>query len=363
MRGRKSEKTSQLREVKKLRGSRQTRRSRPEEQATDKTTSQASQASDSCKTAKIDRTTKADQAARVAQTSQKTRHNKVSQVVHPSQSIQVDQALRFDKTPQQATQSDQVKQVAQTFHAAHATYNDFAGDSRDMATRRASETGSNKKKSTHNLLLECAGQLFAERGYSGTSIKMIADVSKQNIAAVNYHFGTKQNLFVCALKHVLSHIMQPVETEADDAKETLAVRLRIFIHDRCMFLLSGKAPAWYGKLIVRAGFEIPFAEDQKSIEVFKPDFEFLENLAVRIKKDVDPIRARWWAYSVVGQIFFYVFGRDMIKIANPDTSFDIRTVNAISEHIYELSLEWLTHEQPPKPLRRPLNSKKTGRPA
>ena len=221
--------------------------------------------------------------------------------------------------------------------------------------------GEIQKKSTGDLLLEYAGQLFAEHGYSGTSIKMIADASKQNIAAVNYHFGTKQNLFICALKHVLSHIMQPVKTETGDSKEVLAVLLRIFIHDRCMFLLSGKAPAWYGKLIVRAGFEIPFAEDQKTIEVFKPDFEFLENLAGRIKKGVEPMQARWWAYSVVGQIFFYVFGRDMIKIANPDTCFDIRTVNAISEHIYELSLEWLMHEQPPKPLRKTLNRKKPGK--
>jgi len=221
-----------------------------------------------------------------------------------------------------------------------------------------SDADASRKKTTGELLLDCAGQLFAEHGYSGTSIKMIADASKQNIAAVNYHFGTKQNLFICALKHVLSHIMQPVKTEAGESKEILSVLLRVFIHDRCMFLLSGKAPAWYGKLIVRAGFETPFAEDQKSIKVFKPDFEFLENLAGRIKKGVDPVRARWWAYSVVGQIFFYVFGRDMIKTANPDTSFDIRTVNAISEHIYELSLEWLMHEQPPKPLKKSSDGKK-----
>ena len=324
MRGKKPEKTSQLREVKKLKGSSQTRRARPAEQATDKTTSQASDAS---KTVKITQISDTDQAAQVAQTSLNN-------------------------------QADQVVQVAQTSRAARATYNGFADDSRDLATRSASETVTKTKKSTHDLLLECAGQLFAEHGYSGTSIKMIADASNQNIAAVNYHFGTKQNLFICALKHVMSHIMQPVETEADDSKEILAVRLRIFIHDRCMFLLSGKAPAWYGKLIVRAGFEIPFAADQKSIEVFKPDFEFLENLAVRIKKGVDPAKAKRWAYSVVGQIFFYVFGRDMIKIANPDTSFDIRSVNAISEHIYELSLEWLLHEQPPKPLKKSPEGKK-----
>ena len=276
---------------------------------------------------------------------------------------------RHAKQPKQAKQIREAGETSQARQGGRArTSSDKPVTAKAAAMNRGRQTDefisdvdASRKKSTGELLLDCAGQLFAEHGYSGTSIKMIADASKQNIAAVNYHFGTKQNLFICALKHVLSHIMQPVKTEAGDSKEILSVLLRIFIHDRCMFLLSGKAPAWYGKLIVRAGFETPFAEDQKSIEVFKPDFEFLENLAGRIKKGVDPVRARWWAYSVVGQIFFYVFGHDMIKIAKPDTSFDIRTVNAISEHIYELSLEWLMHEQPPKPLKKsPENKKPAG---
>lgn len=265
------------------------------------------------------------------------------------------------RKPEKASQPGPTTRTGRTGQSSAQLVKDkkVTRNSRNQTNEYNSDVDAGRKKSTGELLLDCAGQLFAEHGYSGTSIKMIADASRQNIAAVNYHFGTKHNLFVCALKHVLSHIMQPVKTEAEGSKETLTALLHIFIHDRCMFLLSGKAPAWYGKLIVRAGFEIPFAEDQKSIEVFKPDFEFLENLAGKIKKGVDPLRARWWAYSVVGQIFFYVFGRDMIKIANPDTSFDIRTVNAISDHIYEMSLEWLIRGQPVKPLQKPFNSKKT----
>lgn len=262
------------------------------------------------------------------------------------------------RKPEKASQPRQTTKTGR-LSAQLVTDKKVARNSRNQTNKCDFDADVGKKKSTGELLLDCAGQLFAEHGYSGTSIKMIADASRQNIAAVNYHFGSKQNLFVCAMKHVLSHIMQPVKSKAEGSKETLTALLRVFIHNRCMFLLSGKAPAWYGKLIVRAGFEITFAEDQKSIEVFKPDFEFLENLAGKIKKGVDPLRARWWAYSVVGQIFFYVFGRDMIKIANPDTSFDMRTVNAISDHIYEMSLAWLINGQPAKPVPKPFNSKKT----
>jgi AcrR family transcriptional regulator len=63
-----------------------------------------------------------------------------------------------------------------------------------------------KKVPTRQLLLETAGELFAENGMKGTSIKMIADRSKQNIAAANYHFGSKKNLFIETLKFVVDKL-------------------------------------------------------------------------------------------------------------------------------------------------------------
>jgi len=64
----------------------------------------------------------------------------------------------------------------------------------------------NKKVSTRQLLLETAGELFAENGMKGTSIKMIAEKSKQNIAAANYHFGSKKNLYIETLKFVVDKL-------------------------------------------------------------------------------------------------------------------------------------------------------------
>lgn len=38
-------------------------------------------------------------------------------------------------------------------------------------------------------------QLFAERGFEGTSIRDIAEKASVNVAMVNYYFGTKEKLF------------------------------------------------------------------------------------------------------------------------------------------------------------------------
>jgi AcrR family transcriptional regulator len=47
---------------------------------------------------------------------------------------------------------------------------------------------------TKTALLQAAKRLVAERGYAGTSVRELAAVSGANIAAVNYHFGSREKL-------------------------------------------------------------------------------------------------------------------------------------------------------------------------
>ncbi len=195
------------------------------------------------------------------------------------------------------------------------------------------------KVSTHDQLLETAGRLFAEHGFKGASIKMIADASGQNIAAVNYHFGSKQNLLIETLKFVLGKIMTPIHAQQSCRKANLLKELEKYIIDRCQFLLSDPDTLWYGKLVVRAGFEMSL--NIKDIEFYKPDFDYLEHLATRIKSTLTPQEAKYWAYSVVGQIFFYVYGRDMILLANQQSAFTAKAIRAIAGHIFSMAADWL----------------------
>jgi len=50
-------------------------------------------------------------------------------------------------------------------------------------------------KSSRDRLLDTAEELFAEKGFNSTSIREITAKSHSNIAAVNYHFGGKENLY------------------------------------------------------------------------------------------------------------------------------------------------------------------------
>lgn len=48
--------------------------------------------------------------------------------------------------------------------------------------------------STKDRILGAAEELFAQFGFSGTSLRQVTSHADVNIAAVNYHFGSKENL-------------------------------------------------------------------------------------------------------------------------------------------------------------------------
>src|SRR5439155_1476989 len=49
-------------------------------------------------------------------------------------------------------------------------------------------------------LLAAAAALFAERGFHGTKIRDIAARARVNVAAGNYHYGSKKALYLAVLR-------------------------------------------------------------------------------------------------------------------------------------------------------------------
>ncbi len=60
---------------------------------------------------------------------------------------------------------------------------------------------------TRRHILETAVRLFAEHGYADTTSKMICREAGVNIAAVNYHFGSRDDLYRAVLDDVHEHIV------------------------------------------------------------------------------------------------------------------------------------------------------------
>ncbi len=65
------------------------------------------------------------------------------------------------------------------------------------------ESGSKRK------LFDAAEELFAAKGFEAVSVRDITQLAKTNVAAVNYHFGSRESL----LNLVMARYMSPVNEE------------------------------------------------------------------------------------------------------------------------------------------------------
>lgn len=57
-------------------------------------------------------------------------------------------------------------------------------------------------------LLEAAEQLFAERGFESVSVRDVTQQAKANVAAVNYHFGSRDGLIAMVVTRYVTPVNQ-----------------------------------------------------------------------------------------------------------------------------------------------------------
>lgn len=61
---------------------------------------------------------------------------------------------------------------------------------------------------TKERILHAAEDLFAQHGFAGTSLRQVTSRADVNIAAVNYHFGSKENLVHEVFKHRMDQMSE-----------------------------------------------------------------------------------------------------------------------------------------------------------
>lgn len=87
---------------------------------------------------------------------------------------------------------------------------------------------------TKDSILQAAQELFAEKGFPATSMREITTRAEVNLAAVNYHFGSKEGLLHALVRQCLEPInaerlsqLDAAEADAAAKGETVALRTTI----------------------------------------------------------------------------------------------------------------------------------------
>jgi len=94
--------------------------------------------------------------------------------------------------------------------------------------------------STCDRILDAAERLFAEEGFHVTSLRQITQAAEANLAAVNYHFGSKQALILAVFRRRLDALNQARLERLDaalDAEQVpaLEVVLDAFVYPAMAF--------------------------------------------------------------------------------------------------------------------------------
>lgn len=95
---------------------------------------------------------------------------------------------------------------------------------------------------TKEKILHTARAIFAVKGFEGTSVRQIAHLAEVNIAAVNYHFTSKEKLFEQVIEFVFRETSKNIRLRREEYPhekvEDLAVWIFGYFIDRADILRS-----------------------------------------------------------------------------------------------------------------------------
>jgi AcrR family transcriptional regulator len=192
---------------------------------------------------------------------------------------------------------------------------------------------------TREFILNAAGRIFAQNGFHATTVRQITREAGVNLAAVNYHFRDKQELYLHVLKRA-HH--SAAATAVADLPGPASVRLRAFIHSFIAYLLDPKRPEWHGVLIAREMAKPTLALDRLIDESVRPVKQRVAGIVREILGPGATERQIGLAcLSVIGQCLHYVHCREMIARLFPKGSEIHRDVDGLAEHIYQFSFAGL----------------------
>ncbi len=185
---------------------------------------------------------------------------------------------------------------------------------------------------TRNRLLDAAEHLFAEKGFSGVSLREIVRKATVNVAAAHYHFGSKESLF----EEVFSRAAQPVKEQTFDmlARAEMAKGQPDYLEQIIRALIvpgflagsdSGRGNRNYGKL--RAYL---FLEDRRfANKVFKRFYAEITQRSIEVIRSALPdLKTReiaWRFHVLLGTLVFTTVPAGRV---HPFTSQSYRPENA-----------------------------------
>lgn len=195
---------------------------------------------------------------------------------------------------------------------------------------------------TRNKLLDAAGQVFADFGYHGATVRDICARAGVNVALVNYYFGDKLELYTEVLRHSIGASADGIIQQALKSTAPPEEALCELIHAMLRRVCWGDRPGWHYRLMVHEFAQPTPAMATVIDETMRPVYErFRAIIGGMLGLPLDDDKVRLCAHSVIAQIVHYVHSRHVISQLWPQLELNPERVAEISTHIADFSLAYL----------------------
>jgi len=203
----------------------------------------------------------------------------------------------------------------------------------------STDTSSDQGQGTRRRLLDAAAELFATRGYRNVAIRDICEQACANIAAINYHFGSKDKLHIAAIDHARQRALKEHPTPAaasDRPAGPLTPAMRLHRHLRAMLgraFATGPA-AWYMQIVLREMVDPTPALGTALDENIGPHQRRLEAIVAQvIKQDPDSEQVKDVAAAILATAIYYHSCRPAIQHLRPGFAFNQESADRITDTI------------------------------
>jgi len=189
---------------------------------------------------------------------------------------------------------------------------------------------------TRESIIRAAGEVFGRHGFDGTTIRQITKRAGVNVAAVNYHFRDKAELYLRVLREAKC---QTMERTVFSTAGTPEEQLRGFIFSFVGSLLDPARPAWHTQVVTQEMMRPTPALDTLVREMTEPIYrQVREVIAAVAGVKLPGAKLDMLTASVLGQCLFYVRSRPMLERLAPELSQGADRIEQIAEHITTFSL-------------------------
>ncbi|BBM03857.1 TetR/AcrR family transcriptional regulator [Microbulbifer sp. GL-2] len=172
---------------------------------------------------------------------------------------------------------------------------------------------------TVSRILDAAEVLFAERGFTETSLRTITSTAGVNLAAVNYHFGSKKELIQAVFERFLTPFTDALEAELD---QRIATGRKLRVEDLLESLYrvglgglsqQGLDPQRFMRLLGLAYTQFQGHLRRFIVSRYGDSYRRFAGLLAEALPGVDPVTFYWRLYFMLGATIFTLSSYDAIE--------------------------------------------------